>query len=590
MPREIVRLRDCDILFLLLQEVLRQHILQITLLVAYEAKSRAKKRKRGGAQSKYDIIARMPDQEKHLSRMIGLNDVDCISNLRMDRNTFGRLCRILRERGGLVNGRHVIVEEQVAMFLSVLAHHKKNRVVKFDFWRSGQTISHYVHAVLGAILRIHDIFLAKPEAVPDDCTDPRWQWFKGCLGALDGTYVNVMVSNNDKARYRTRKGQISTNVLGVCDRNLKFVYVLSGWEGSAADSRILRDAINRPHGLKVPKGFYYLCDNGYANSEGFLTPFKGVRYHLKEWGPNSGRPQNKEELFNLRHSKARNVIERAFGILKMRWGILRSTTFYPIKIQNRLIMAAFLINNFIRSEMAIDPIEQQFDTMEQALGDNEVGHVLIFAMKTLNSQLKADFTLHDVETRVDFLRDRYVSFKYLHNLPETDWDASSNVLHAHDELWRRLFKENSFFQAYHHNGEPEFFQLCKLFGLYDVKEEISHTVVVIEDSTPSKKNVSFVDLGDSASDDEVNSPIIKPKPIVCRKIIVEDACSSVSPGFPNSHTGHVAVPWSSIKKKFAAPSGSSVPPKNAFPGRPKENKKPDSTYGGSSCASSSPFK
>ncbi|XP_057807933.1 uncharacterized protein LOC131022463 [Salvia miltiorrhiza] len=218
------------------------------------------------------------------------------------------------------------------MFLSVLAHHKKNRVVGFDFWRSGQTISHYVHAVLGAVLRLHETFLAKPEAVRDDCTDARWQWFKGFLGALDGTYVNVLVSNTDKPRYRTRKCEISTNILAVCDRNLQFVYALSGWESSASDSRILRDALNRPHGLKVPMGNYYLADNGYANCEGFLTPFKGVRYHLKEWGPLAARPQNKEELFNLRHSKARNVIERTFGILKMRWGILRSNTFYPINI------------------------------------------------------------------------------------------------------------------------------------------------------------------------------------------------------------------------------------------------------------------
>ncbi|XP_057766724.1 uncharacterized protein LOC130987124 [Salvia miltiorrhiza] len=155
---------------------------------------------------------------------------------------------------------------------------------------------------------------------------------------------------------------------------MKFAYVLPGWEGSAADSRILRDALNRDNGLKVPKGNYYLCDNGYANSEGFLTPYKGVRYHLKEWGPTNARPQNKEEIFNLKHSKARNVIERAFGVMKMRWGVLRSTTFYPIKIQNRLIMACFLINNFIRSEMAVDPIEQQYDLLNgevQAIADGE---------------------------------------------------------------------------------------------------------------------------------------------------------------------------------------------------------------------------
>ncbi|XP_057779007.1 uncharacterized protein LOC130997608 [Salvia miltiorrhiza] len=252
----------------------------------------------------------------------------------MDRNTFGRLCTLLRELGGLTDGRYIKVEEQVAMFLSILAHHKKNRVVRFDFIRSGQTVSRFVHLVLKAVIKLHEVLFIKLVPVPDDCADSRWRWFKGCLGALDGTYINVMVSNADKPRYRTRKGQISTNTLAVCDRNMKFVYVLPGWEGSTADSRILRDALVRVNGLRVPKGNYCLADNGYANSEGFLTPYKGVRYHLKEWGPNTARPQNAMELFNLRHSKARNVIERAFGIMKMRWGILRSATFYPVKTQN----------------------------------------------------------------------------------------------------------------------------------------------------------------------------------------------------------------------------------------------------------------
>lgn len=68
-------------------------------------------------------------------------------------------------------GKCVVVEEQVAMFVMVLAHHHKNRVVKFCFLRSGSTVSHYVHKVLGAVLRLHDILLPKPEAVAADCVD-----------------------------------------------------------------------------------------------------------------------------------------------------------------------------------------------------------------------------------------------------------------------------------------------------------------------------------------------------------------------------------------------------------------------------------
>ena len=43
----------------------------------------------------------------------------------------------------------------------------------------------------------------------------------------------------DKPRYRNRKGEIATNVLGVCSHDMQFIYVLPGWEGSAAEGRVL---------------------------------------------------------------------------------------------------------------------------------------------------------------------------------------------------------------------------------------------------------------------------------------------------------------------------------------------------------------
>ena len=35
---------------------------------------------------------------------------------------------------------------------------------------------------------------------------------------------------------------------------MKFIYVLAGWEGSASDARVLRDAVNRRNGLRIPTG------------------------------------------------------------------------------------------------------------------------------------------------------------------------------------------------------------------------------------------------------------------------------------------------------------------------------------------------
>ncbi|KAL0355842.1 UNVERIFIED_CONTAM: hypothetical protein Sradi_4031100 [Sesamum radiatum] len=136
-------------------------------------------------------------------------------------------------------------------------------------------------------------------------------------------------------------------------------YVLSGWEGNAADGPILRDAISRPTGLKVPIGKYYLCDNGYANREGFLTPYRGVRYYLKEWDRGGGGPQNAQELFNLRHAAARNIIERSSGLLKIRWGILRSPSYYSLDVQNHIVVACCLLHNYVRMEMPDDLLERE---------------------------------------------------------------------------------------------------------------------------------------------------------------------------------------------------------------------------------------
>jgi hypothetical protein len=82
-------------------------------------------------------------------------------------------------------------------------------------------------------------------------------YFSDYLGALDGTHVEMHVPIVLQPRYRNRKGTISQNILAVCDFNMKFVYILAGWEGSAHDSRVLLDA-QAGKGFKTPTGKYWL--------------------------------------------------------------------------------------------------------------------------------------------------------------------------------------------------------------------------------------------------------------------------------------------------------------------------------------------
>ena len=109
-------------------------------------------------------------------------------------------------------------------------------------------------------------------------------------------------------------------------------------------------------------GYYYIVDAGYANAEGLLTPYRGTQYHLNDWRCGCTLT-TAQELFNMRHFAARNVIERTFGLLKICWAIFRSPSFYPIKTQNRIIIAYCLLYNLIRREMATNSMEIELDTV-----------------------------------------------------------------------------------------------------------------------------------------------------------------------------------------------------------------------------------
>jgi hypothetical protein len=88
---------------------------------------------------------------------------------------------------------------------------------------------------------------------------------------------------------------------------------------------------------------------GYANEISFLAPYRGVRYHLKEFGARHRRPQNPKELFNHRHALLRNHVERTLGVLKKRFPILKVATFHMLENQVKIPMAAAIFHNLIRS-------------------------------------------------------------------------------------------------------------------------------------------------------------------------------------------------------------------------------------------------
>lgn len=287
---------------------------------------------------------------------------------RMSKRCFEKLVDLLTTKGGLKDstkqGKKTVAGQKIMMLIDVVVG-KTNRQIHGRWQLSGSTTSHYIHHASRAMMKCQDVLFFPPTMdtplhtrIADNLK--YFPFFEDCLGALDGTHIHAIVGAELQGPFRNRKKTITQNVLGVANFDMTFSYILTGWEGSAHDGRVLNDAKGK--GLRIFEGKYYLGDAGYGLTRYCLTPYRGVRYHLKEWAKGNESPQNKEELFNLRHSSLRNVIERIFGVLKNRFPLMDRMHKFPFKYQCKLVMIAVMLHNFIRVTQGDD----EFDVVDEA--------------------------------------------------------------------------------------------------------------------------------------------------------------------------------------------------------------------------------
>ena len=89
-----------------------------------------------------------------IHRLYYESDETCINQLRMNINTFTRLCDMLEKIGHLKDTKHMLVDEQVDVFLHTLAHHAKSWVIKHHFRHLGEIANRHLNDVLHVVLRL----------------------------------------------------------------------------------------------------------------------------------------------------------------------------------------------------------------------------------------------------------------------------------------------------------------------------------------------------------------------------------------------------------------------------------------------------
>ncbi|CAM4570087.1 unnamed protein product [Leuciscus chuanchicus] len=215
---------------------------------------------------------------------------------------------------------------EVVMFLYWLAHAASYKVVSSAFNIPKSTMHRVVHKVSRAILGLLKIMVRLPQGEELEEVGagfarlPGSPAFRMAVGAIDGCHVRIKPPAVNAACYFNRKLFHSVQLQAVCDHRGKFLDICVGFPGSVHDARTLKNSAIYSRQLYPPEGRCILGDGGYPCLTSPITIMTPYREPVAS---------PVEARYNRHHSRARCVIERAFGMLKTRW---RSIFFKALEV------------------------------------------------------------------------------------------------------------------------------------------------------------------------------------------------------------------------------------------------------------------
>lgn len=194
----------------------------------------------------------------------------------------------------------------------------------------------------------------------------KWN-FPNCLGAIDGKHVHIQAPPLSGSQYFNYKKTFSIVLLALVDADYRFRVVQVGDFGRTSDGGVyagsdlgrgmVSRALHVPHAAPL-LGAAHLGDVPFVMVGDAAFPLKP--YLMR---PYPGRNLNhNKRIFNYRLSRARMVVENAFGILASRWRIFhRRINLHPQNVDT-VVVAACILHNFL---LAPNDNQRMLDEAEQ---------------------------------------------------------------------------------------------------------------------------------------------------------------------------------------------------------------------------------
>lgn len=245
---------------------------------------------------------------------------------------------------------------KLAVTLRYYASGDSYHSLMYSFRVPHNTLSRVIPEVSEAII---EEFAA--EVIESPTTEAQWRhiaqqfstrWnFHHCLGALDGKHIAIQCPKNAGSEYWNYKKFHSIILMALVDADYKFSWVDVGANGSAGDGQVfngseLRECFeNDTAGIPEPEPlpnddkavpYFIAADDAFALQTWLMKPFSKRQL------------TNPERIFNYRLSRARRIVENAFGILAHRFQCLLIPMRQKPKNVVSIVLACISLHNLLR--------------------------------------------------------------------------------------------------------------------------------------------------------------------------------------------------------------------------------------------------
>ena len=270
---------------------------------------------------------------------------------------------------------------KLAVTLRHMASGNDYASLEYTFRVPANTISNFIPEVCEAIVMCY-----KDEVMELPRSEDKWKaiaqdfatkWnLPHCLGALDGKHVAIRCPPKSGSVYYNYKQFFSIVLMALVDANYKFIYIQVGATGAGSDGGVFRDTelrelveedkLSIPPPEEMPGGtqkipYFFVGDEAFPLRTWLMKPLP--RKNLSQ----------EQRIYNYRISRARRVVENAFGLLSNRFRCLLTTMAQKPDNVTRIVMACCIVHNILREEVIANNMQEASLLLDhEARGTNEL--------------------------------------------------------------------------------------------------------------------------------------------------------------------------------------------------------------------------